>query len=66
MADTRKYLKLPQVLEELGGVASRATIYRWCSSGHFPAPLRLGPRMSVWLAAEVAQWQADRVADRDD
>ena len=51
-----KYLRIDQVPDELGGVVTRSTVYRWCASGHFPAPLRLGPRRSVWVAAEVQAW----------
>ena len=60
----RKYLRLSEVLAELDHTASKATVYRWCAKGSFPRPVRLSPGRSVWLAAEVERWQADRVAER--
>ena len=32
---------------------SPATLWRWVKNGAFPAPFRLGERVTVWDAAEV-------------
>ncbi|MBX5461805.1 MAG: AlpA family transcriptional regulator [Steroidobacteraceae bacterium] len=39
---------------------SRSTIYALAQRGEFPAPRRLTPRASGWLASEVQRWLADR------
>ncbi|MDE2901471.1 MAG: AlpA family phage regulatory protein [Chloroflexota bacterium] len=44
---------------ELVGV-SRMTIYRWCRSGDFPPPHRLGARCIGWYREEIEQWRATR------
>lgn len=31
----------------------------------FPQPVRLGPNTIAWSVAEVQQWIADRIAERD-
>lgn len=35
---------------------SRSTLARWRKSGHFPAPLRLGPGRVGWPETEVLEW----------
>jgi prophage regulatory protein len=35
-------------------------------AGTFPKPLRIGPRNVAWLESEIAAWQADRIAERDE
>lgn len=32
---------------------SRATIHRWVKQGLFPAPIKLGPKASVWRVADL-------------
>lgn len=44
-------LRLPSVIERVG--LQRTAIYDRISSGLFPAPIKLGPRASVWPANEV-------------
>ncbi len=33
--------------------------------GEYPAPVRISARRKVWLAHEVAAWQQDRIAARN-
>jgi predicted DNA-binding transcriptional regulator AlpA len=33
--------------------------------GLFPKPVKLSPRIVAWSAAEIAAWQAERIAERD-
>jgi prophage regulatory protein len=40
-------------------------IYELISKGEFPKPIKLGERASGWISAEVAAWQARRIAARD-
>lgn len=55
-------LRLPAVLARTG--LARATIYSQISQGSFPAPIKLGPRASGWVEAEVEGWVAARIAAR--
>lgn len=32
---------------------SRSTLYAWIAAGKFPAPIKLGPRVSAWRASDV-------------
>ena len=45
-------LRLPGVIERVG--LRRTAIYDRINQGLFPAPVKLGPRASVWPAHEVA------------
>lgn len=64
MRVSRGEVDLPPILRmrdvtELVGV-SRMTIYRWCRSGDFPPPHRLGARCIGWYREEIEQWRATR------
>ena len=39
---------------------SRTTIWRWAKTGHFPAPIKLGPGVTGWRASDVEAWIASR------
>ena len=41
---------------------SRSSLWRWVKEGWFPAPVRLGNRMTAWRASDVAAWLASREA----
>ena len=47
-------------LVRLGIVNNRMTLRRWVQTGHFPAPIRLGPNLLAWRAAEVEQFLEKR------
>jgi prophage regulatory protein len=34
-------------------------------AGTFPKPIKLGERAIGWLESEIAEWQAKRIAERD-
>ena len=53
--------KTRQELEELFKV-SRATIYRWVNSGHFPKPIHLGANMVRWKVSDIEEWIVAREA----
>lgn len=42
----------------------RSSTYALMAANQFPRPVKLG-RSSRWISAEVDQWIADRVAERD-
>ena len=41
---------------------SRSSLWRWVKEGRFPAPFKLGNRMTAWRASDVAAWLASREA----
>lgn len=62
-------LRLPEVRRRCS--LSRSEIYRRCAAEPptFPRPLKLGAHSNAhasgWVASEVDQWVADRIAERD-
>jgi len=44
---------------------SAASIHRKVRAGTFPRPVKIGTRTARWVGAEVDQWIADRIAERD-
>lgn len=55
-------IRLPQVQAIVP--YSRSQIYHLVAAGDFPAPLKLGPRASAWVEAEVIAWVDERMAER--
>jgi len=58
-----KFLRRADV-ETMTGIP-RATIYEMVNKGRFPRPVHITPRIVCWVEAEVAAWQASRIAERD-
>lgn len=58
----RQLLRLRQVQSTTG--LSRGAIYDMASRGQFPSPIKIGPRASAWVAAEVDAWIERRIAER--
>jgi prophage regulatory protein len=42
----------------------RSTIYEKAAKGEFPKSVKLTPRRSAWLEAEVIAWVQARIAER--
>ena len=61
---TRHFLRLPEVIALTG--LRRSSIYLHIQRGNFPKQVKLGLKAVGWDAQEVAEWQADRIAARDD
>lgn len=40
-------------------------LYELISEGRFPKPVPLGRRAVGWLENEIAEWQSQRIAERD-
>lgn len=51
MNTTDSFLRLPEVLAIIP--VSRATWYEGIKKGRFPAPVKLGPRVSLWRLSEI-------------
>lgn len=56
-------LKLPEVENATG--KKRSALYAAIKAQDFPAPVKIGPRASAWVAAEVQEWIDSRIAERD-
>ncbi|WP_370551999.1 helix-turn-helix transcriptional regulator [Haliea sp. E1-2-M8] len=39
-------------------------MYDMASRGQFPSPIKIGPRASAWVAAEVDAWIERRIVER--
>jgi predicted DNA-binding transcriptional regulator AlpA len=46
------FLRLPQVLALIP--VSKSTWWQGCKSGRFPKPVKLGPRITAWRSADIA------------
>ncbi|MCK5665626.1 MAG: AlpA family phage regulatory protein [Thiotrichaceae bacterium] len=49
-----KFLTIDEILKLTN--KSRASIYRWCRSGTFPSPFKLGNGSIAWSVDEYNQW----------
>lgn len=58
-----KFLSLDDVLERTA--LAKSTLYQRIRAGDFPKPVPLGGRAKRWIASEIDQWIADRIANRD-
>ena len=54
----------PDEVEAITGV-SRAYRYELIARGEFPKAIKIGERLNVWSAAEIADWMQQRIAKRD-
>jgi prophage regulatory protein len=52
-------------LRQLGIAFSRQHRHRLIQQGRFPRPLKIGANKCAWLAREIHDWIAARVAERD-
>ncbi len=57
-------IRLPAVMAQTG--MKRPTIYEHMRRGLFPRPVKLGPKLAAWPAAEVDQINAARIAGQND
>lgn len=55
-------LRLPEVMARTG--RRRSAIYADMAAGTFPPCVNIGPRAVAWVASEVDEWIAARIADR--
>jgi len=57
------FIRLPAVLQKVG--MSKSFVYDLISQDKFPKPVKVSPRISCWVAAEVDQWVQERIDARD-
>jgi prophage regulatory protein len=60
----KRFMCLPEVRTACGLAVS--TIYDLIGQGKFPKAIKLGAKSVAWDEAEVAEWQAKRIAERDE
>ena len=60
-AQVQNFLRRPKVCEITG--LKTSTLYEKIADGTFPKPIPISKRLVVWLESEVADWQAERVAE---
>lgn len=46
------FLRLPQILALVP--VGKSTWWEGCRTGHFPKPVKLGPRTTAWKAEDIA------------
>ena len=56
------FLRLPQILAIIP--ISKSAWWEGCRTGRFPKPVKLGPRTTVWKAADIAAL-VKRLGDSD-
>lgn len=60
MTECKQCSRDPSTFEELIAMlpkrVSPPTIRSWIAAGHFPSPVRLGPRTRFWRRADVLAW----------
>lgn len=54
------FARLPAVAHTAG--IGNSTLWLWVRKGKFPAPLKIGPRVTAWRVDDVRQWMADPAA----
>ena len=59
MKQSRKFLRLPSVIDKVG--LSRSQIYKLIQQGAFPEPVKIGPKISVWIEEKLEVWMDAQV-----
>ena len=59
MDRSRKFLRLPSVSKKVG--LSRSQIYKLIQQGEFPEPIKLGPKISVWIEEKLEAWMDAKI-----
>ena len=51
------FLRINQIVGPGGLVpVGKSTIWAWIKLGKFPAPIKLGPRTTVWKVSDIRTW----------
>ena len=59
MDRSTKFLRLPSVIDKVG--LSRSQIYKLIQQGEFPEPVKIGPKISVWIEEKLEVWMDAQV-----
>lgn len=52
------FLRITNVMKKTG--IARSTIWLWVKENKFPQPIRLSPRVTVWVEADIEEWQREQ------
>lgn len=58
----RRFLRRATVQDVTG--LPESSLYRLIADGKFPKPIKLSEHRVAWLEDDIANWQAERLADR--
>ena len=58
---SKRFLRRPKVEDRTG--YSKSTLYSLIAQGKFPAPIKLSPRISVWVEDDVDSWIRERIEE---
>ena len=47
-------IRIPKVMDKTG--VAKSTLWLWVSKGTFPKPIKLSPKITVWIEDEVNEW----------
>jgi len=61
MDRSTKFLRLPSVIDKVG--LSRSQIYKLIQRGDFPEPVKIGPKISVWIEEKLEVWMDAQVPE---
>lgn len=53
-----KFLRITNVMKKTG--IARSTIWLWVKENKFPQPIRISPRVTVWIESEIEEWQSKK------
>ena len=64
MLSENGFLRLPQIVGDQQAMPrippsvpiSKSTLWSWVKAQKFPAPIKIGPRTTVWRIADVRAW----------
>ena len=56
MIDDR-FIRMPEVIKMTG--LGKSTIFAWINTNRFPAPIKMGRRVSVWKISTIHAWMED-------
>ena len=59
MTHHNRFVRLPSVIEKVG--LSRSQIYKLIQQGNFPEPVKIGPKISVWIEENLEMWMDAQV-----
>lgn len=62
MSTSPRFLRLPALLEKLGGV-SADLVYSWMKTRGFPKPMKLSRKVSLWDLETVEGWMELRARE---
>ncbi len=56
-----KFLRVKQVSEKLG--IGKSTVWLWLKQNKLPKPIKLSPRVTVWVEKDIEDWQSKKIQE---